>query len=191
MLVIRDPAGDVSPRVASSHSESPIQIWQVAQVAKRLIDCDSVSLLAGQHHNWSNGQPLTNLVASLCWIFQKAALLEGILASIARCSGECGASTSTVDKDLPDFGVSLTACNSDLALAEEMSLPVESSLTEELETVNVGRVVEDVQYWLCDSCTEYTRSDKRLISSHVTTFHHAVQSLRCALFSSFQYVCVC
>jgi hypothetical protein len=138
---------------------------------------------------------LTNLVASLCWVFQKAAMLNGTLSSLAHHSRDVshGASVqpltflsglhSAADSDCGAetghsvFAIALTACNSDLALGQEQSHVPISDASTSVPAQLLAKKVDNIQYWLCDSCSEYMKYTKGRLA-HVATFQNVVQNLR-------------
>jgi hypothetical protein len=158
--------------------------WQVSQVVQRLV---RIAVPGDKQPQLGCDKSLTNFVASLCWIFQKAALLDGSLRSM---DGDGGYSNREDEDDdviprrqfthshsveLPVFAIALTACNSDLSLVEELSCLNSGAASEQAGT---SRLVDYIQFWLCDTCSEYVASEKGSLT-HVTTYQHVIQNLRC------------
>ena len=131
------------------------KIWKVSEVTQQLV----------QHGIPSEGQyilpcgasmnTLSNFVSSLCWVFQKAAMLEGALCLANDDLMKSSGGTRSLQNDtetalLPAFAISVTACNSDLALFDMLY----KSPPHGIKKVN------ELQCWLCESTMEYWNSQK-------------------------------
>jgi hypothetical protein len=159
------------------------RVWQVSQVVKRLMDCgvpkwEGSDPQIPQKWNTDNQFPMNNIVSSICWIFQKIAQLDETVSAINHFEWEGTVESSLLDSTIPSdssaFIVLLTACNSDLALLEDTrSIPEARANGQRI----LGNCVYDIQYWLCNSCSEYIRVEKRHLA-HVSTYHQALQYLR-------------
>ena len=191
-------------RSTSTNTRRLIKIWQISHVAKNLMSC-GVPLPTKERQQQQHQQrsverglcekSLTNCVATVCWVFQKAALLDGTLTALATLTGAGERSSIHSLHPLSSFAgrerekeqepekdgatalsgglaIALTACNSDLALREA------SSAVTSATSVPTTEPFSHIQYWLCDSCSEYKKLDKGGRMAHVTTYQAVVQHLR-------------
>lgn len=148
---------------------SGIKTWQIALVTRNLLDC---SLSSRSNPTYRCEIALGNLVASLCWIHQKAALLDGATSCVQR-SGVLGEDAAgnlrqfsghgAEFSESPSIAMDLTGCNSDLL--------------ETTDNFPQKKVVSNIQSWLSDTCAEYAKIEKWRFA-HVTTNEHVVQNLR-------------
>lgn len=205
---------DVIPLVNFSSQHVHVsKNWQVSQVAKNLMTVAVPLPTRGSQQQHEQRMPskglcdksLTNCVASLCWVFQKAAMLDSTLASLSfppasSLSASAGGSGG-IDGDCLNMAMSYSSSSllfapeeSAAASRERRSLPKAFALSltasnSDLalystpsfspppEQAHLTKNVVRMQYWLSDSCSEYRPMEKWRVEP-ISTYENVMQNLR-------------